>query len=61
MWNVEVDKDKCQGSQECIDACPAAVFELVDGKSDPVYMEECIGCETCVEVCPTGACTVTEV
>jgi NAD-dependent dihydropyrimidine dehydrogenase PreA subunit len=61
MWNVEVDKDKCQGSGECVDACPANVYELVDGKAEPVEMEECIGCETCVEVCPTGACTVTEV
>ena len=61
MWNVEVDTDKCNGSEECIDACPADVYELVNGKADPVNMDDCIGCETCVEVCPTGACTVTEI
>jgi NAD-dependent dihydropyrimidine dehydrogenase PreA subunit len=61
MWEVVVDKDKCNGSEECISACPASVYELVDGKADPVNMDECIGCETCVEVCPNAAITVTEV
>jgi len=61
MWEVIVDKDKCKGSEECVSACPAAVYEMVDGKAEPVNASECIGCETCVEVCPNGACTVTEV
>jgi NAD-dependent dihydropyrimidine dehydrogenase PreA subunit len=37
------------------------LYEMVDGKSEPVNMDECLGCETCVEVCPEGAITVTEV
>jgi ferredoxin len=37
------------------------VLELVDGKSEPVNMDECLGCETCVEVCEFEAITVTEV
>ena len=49
------------GDEECVDACPAQVYEMVDGKSEPVNMDECLGCETCVEVCPEGAITVTEV
>ena len=36
------------------------VFEMVDGKAEPVEADECLGCETCVEVCPEGAITVTE-
>lgn len=60
MWQVDVDKDKCTGSEECVNSCPAGVYEMVDGQADPVHMDECIGCETCVEVCPTGAITVTE-
>jgi ferredoxin len=51
MWEVVVDKDKCNGDEECVDACPSEVFEMV----------ECLGCETCIEVCPEGAITVTEV
>ena len=61
MFQVDVDKDKCTGCEECIDSCPSSVLELVDGKSEPVEMDECLGCETCVEVCPEGAITVTEV
>ena len=60
MWNVDIDKDKCTGCEECIDACPAQVLELVDDKSDAVNLDECLGCETCVEVCPEGAIEVSE-
>jgi NAD-dependent dihydropyrimidine dehydrogenase PreA subunit len=60
MFEVLVDKDKCSGDEECVAACPAQVFEMVDGKADPVEADECLGCETCIEVCPEGAITVTE-
>jgi len=60
MWEVVVDKDKCQGSEECVSACPSAVYEMINGKAEPVHADECIGCGTCVEVCPNGACIVTE-
>ena len=61
MWQIDVDKDKCNGDAECVNACPAQVYEIIDGKSEPVNADECLGCETCVEVCPEGAITVTEV
>jgi NAD-dependent dihydropyrimidine dehydrogenase PreA subunit len=61
MWDVVVDKDKCTGDGECVNACPAQVYELIAGKADPVNMDECLGCETCIEVCPSGAITITEV
>ncbi len=61
MFEVIVDKDKCIGDEECVAACPAQVFEMIDGKAEPVEMDECLGCETCVEVCPEGAITVNEV
>ncbi|MBV5319249.1 MAG: 4Fe-4S binding protein [Desulfobulbaceae bacterium] len=61
MWEIVVDKNKCSGDEECVNACPAQVFEMQDGKAEPVNADECLGCETCVEVCPEGAITVTEV
>ncbi len=59
-WLVQVDKEKCTGDGECVDVCPVEVFELQDGKAEPVNMDECLGCESCVEVCEEGAITVTE-
>ncbi len=60
MYDVTVDVDKCSGDEECVGACPAQVFEMLDGKANPVDADECLGCETCMEVCPEGAITVTE-
>ena len=59
-WNVSVDQDKCVGCGECVDVCPAQVYEMKDGKCDPANYEECLGCESCVEVCSQEAITVTE-
>lgn len=61
MWQVDIDKDKCSGDEECVGSCPAGVLEMVDGKADAVNIDECLGCETCVEVCPEGAIEVSEV
>ncbi len=61
MWQVTVDKEKCTGDEECVDICPVDVFEMVDGKAEPVKMDDCEGCESCVEVCEEDAITVEEV
>jgi NAD-dependent dihydropyrimidine dehydrogenase PreA subunit len=59
-FDVTVDKEKCEGCEECVDVCPVEVFEMVDDKSSPVNADECLGCESCVEVCEPGAITVEE-
>ncbi len=59
-WSVVVDKEKCVGDEECVEVCPVDVFEMVDGKADPVNMDECLGCESCVEVCEEDAIVVDE-
>jgi len=60
MYEIKIDKDKCTGCGECVDICPAEVFELVDKKSEPANIDECLGCESCVETCPEDAITLTE-
>ncbi|MCI5144763.1 MAG: 4Fe-4S dicluster domain-containing protein [Candidatus Electrothrix sp. AR3] len=76
MWNVEIDKNKCTGCEECVNSCPAEVLDMVDRdekekkndkdkkksdkRSEAVNIDECLGCETCVEVCPEEAITVSE-
>ena len=59
-YNVTVNQDKCIGCGECADTCPAEVYKIENGKSEPVKAEECLGCESCVEVCESGAITVEE-
>lgn len=55
-----VDQNKCEGCEECVDVCPVDVYEMQDGKSNPVNADECLGCDSCVEVCEPGAITIEE-
>ncbi len=52
---IKIDYDKCKGHAECVDVCPADVYELKDGKSTAPMVNDCIECCSCVEVCPEGA------
>lgn len=61
MWKVIVDKEKCTGDAECADACPVDVYQLIEGRAEPVKEEDCIGCESCVLVCDFEAITVEEI
>jgi len=58
MWNINVDKEKCNGCGECVEGCPGEVYELVDGKARPVNIDECHGCHTCEALCAAEAITV---
>ena len=61
MYLVSVDNDKCDGCEECVNACPQMVFKITDGKSDPYQAGECVFCETCLSMCPNTAITITEI
>ena len=43
----KVDEDKCIGCGECVDNCPRACIELVDGKAKFTNAERCCGCFGC--------------
>ncbi len=60
MPKITVDKEKCNGCGTCVDTCPAGVFELKDGKAEPVNQDACLACHACEANCPTGAITVEE-
>ncbi len=59
-FDVTVDKEKCKGCEDCIEACTVNVFEIREGKSIVFNAEACIGCESCVGVCKEKAITVEE-
>ena len=59
-FRVSLDKEACNGCEECPEVCTTGVFEMRNGKSVPVHADECIGCESCVEICEQNAITVEE-
>lgn len=60
MFMVSIDESKCDGCGECVEACPAGVLQLQDGKCKVLNPTDCLGCETCVTVCPNGAPSLQE-
>ncbi len=52
---IKIDYDKCNGSGECVTACPVEIFELKDEKAIAKNVGECIECCACVNACPTEA------
>lgn len=59
-FRVIVDVEKCNGCEECLEACTVQVLEMQDGKSVPANPEKCLGCKNCVEICKDKAITVEE-
>jgi len=52
-----INKDACTGCETCVDECPAAAIEMVDGKA-VVTDDLCVDCGSCVDVCPAEAITM---
>jgi ferredoxin len=48
-----VDKDKCDGCGDCVEACPVNAIQLQNGKA--VICDDCIDCNICVKTCPNQA------
>lgn len=60
MYMVTINKDTCEGCEECVNICPNEVLKMIDGKADPSAGGECEGCESCIGVCPSGSVTISE-
>ncbi len=54
QW-VEIDLKLCNGAGQCVDVCPADVYQVVDGKVKADNIVECIECGACQDVCPNNA------
>ncbi len=57
-FKVSVDKKKCNGCEECLEACTVGMFRMINGKASPLVDRECMGCESCAGVCDENAITV---
>jgi electron transfer flavoprotein alpha subunit len=53
-----IDKEKCTGCGECVDACPFEALEVIEEKA--CVNESCTLCGTCVDVCPFEAISLDE-
>ena len=61
MFMVTINQDKCEGCGACVDACPAKILGMTEGKAEVIGdAADCLGCETCLELCPTEAFSIME-
>ncbi|MCS7120692.1 MAG: 4Fe-4S binding protein [Nitrososphaerota archaeon] len=60
MVEIKVDAEKCTGCGTCVDTCPVGVYEIRNGKSVPVKVDECLICRACETQCPENAIQVIE-
>jgi NAD-dependent dihydropyrimidine dehydrogenase PreA subunit len=61
MYVVMIESGTCEGCGECVNACPARILSMEDGKAEVTgNTDECLGCESCVSICPSGSVTLQE-
>ncbi len=60
MGTVEINYDKCDSCEDCINTCPVSVFAKQGEKVVVVNQEACIVCRACESGCTKEAITVTE-
>lgn len=62
MVRIEVDEERCNGCNFCVEFCPMSVFELVEANGKNVARatrpEECWACNACMGQCSQHAIAV---
>ena len=59
-YKVTVEGRRCNGCEECLEACTVGMYRMQNGKAVTVEDRECMGCESCVAVCDEKAITITD-
>jgi MinD superfamily P-loop ATPase len=54
---ITVDREKCQGCGNCIQACRFGAIKIVDGKAE-IDQNYCNQCMACADYCPFGAIVI---
>ena len=52
---VKINKEKCDGSGNCIEVCPFGVLEIKNGKAVVKNLKNCKRCGACMYACPNNA------
>lgn len=58
VWSnprIVVDEEKCTGCGNCVQACPCACLEVVEGKARMIEGVVCMSCSACVAHCQKDA------
>ncbi len=57
---IHIDREKCVGCGQCVNACVGGALAMVEGKAKLVREDYCDGLGVCVGECPVGALVVEE-
>jgi NAD-dependent dihydropyrimidine dehydrogenase PreA subunit len=56
---IYIDKNRCQGSGECLKACPHGALQIIEGKA-VVDHDRCDLDGLCIPACPHDAIIIVE-
>ena len=57
---IEIDREKCNGCGQCVDACHEGAIQMIDGKAELVSDIYCDGLGDCIGECPMDAIRIIE-
>lgn len=57
---IEIDREKCNGCGQCVDACHEGAIQMVNGKAKLVSDIYCDGLGDCIGECPVDAIKIIE-